>query len=122
LLEKSRRHGASALQITEQDMERKPNESFEQYKIRRAAANLATKNINRRARSGGATSTRKQLRSESNPKGTYGVNIIAKFARERVTPDRLAKHAAHVKHMADRKVKRVAAAVLALGAAHALAA
>lgn len=103
-------------------MERKPNESFEQYKIRRTAANLVAKNINRLARSGGATSTRKQLRSKSSPKGTYGANIIAKFARERVTSDRLAKHAAHLKRIASRKAQRIAAAVLPLEAVPRLAA
>jgi hypothetical protein len=94
-------------------MERKPNESFEDYKARRTAANLVTKNINRKARSGGTTSTREKLRRESKPKGTYGLNILAMFARQRVTPERLAKHAAHLKHAANRKAKRIAVALSA---------
>jgi hypothetical protein len=89
-------------------MQRQENESFSAYRARRAAANLATKNINRLARSGGTVSSRKQLRSDSNPKGTYGANIIRTFARQRATPARLATHQAHVEHIAARKARRAA--------------
>jgi hypothetical protein len=87
-------------------MQRKENESFAAYRARRAAANLTTKGINRLARSGGAVSSRKQLRSDSNPKGTYGADIIRKFASQRATPARLATHQAHVAHIAARKARR----------------
>lgn len=90
-------------------MERKANESFEQYKSRRAAANIATKNINRQAPSGGV-STRRELRSNSRPKGTYGANILKALAERRATPARLAVHKAHVERLVDRKARRAAPA------------
>lgn len=39
-------------------MERKPGESFAAYKERRAASNLAVKNINAAAKAGGSTTAR----------------------------------------------------------------
>jgi hypothetical protein len=89
-------------------MQRQENESFSAYRTRRAAANLVTKSINRLARSGGTTSSRQQLRSNSNPKGTYGADIIRKFASQRATPARLATHQAYVEHIAARKARRAA--------------
>jgi hypothetical protein len=89
-------------------MQRQENESFSAYRTRRAAANLATKTINRLARGGGTTSGRQQLRSNSSPKGTYGADIIRTFARQRATPARLATHQAHVEHIAARKARRAA--------------
>lgn len=87
-------------------MQRKENESFEDYRARRAVANAETKHINYAARRGGTTTSRQQLRRDSKPNGVYGANIMRSFANRNVTNERLKKHAAHIKHIAERKARR----------------
>jgi hypothetical protein len=90
-------------------MERKPNETFAEYKVRRAAANLAVKRINHDAKSGGSVSTRAHLRKLKRDAGkgaitgTYGKTLAAHFAKQRATPELLAMHKQHASHIAARK-------------------
>jgi hypothetical protein len=94
-------------------MQRKENESFEADKARRAVANTATKNINAKTK-GGNVGNRAELRQHQRAegkgkiKGTYGQSLMAKFATMRATATRFATHAAHLRHMAERKARRAA--------------
>lgn len=85
-------------------MERNANESFADYKVRRAAANLAVKMIN--SESKGGTSN---PRANRMGKGLYGKTLAAHFAKLRVTMARSLAHTMHISHAANRKAKRAAA-------------
>lgn len=86
-------------------MQRKPDESFATYKVRRAAANLTVKRLNSRAKSG-PIGTREQLRAHQTGGGTHGKNLMAHFARLRATPALLHTHKLYVARMAARKANR----------------
>lgn len=97
-------------------MQRHENESFADYKARRAAANTATKLINAASKGGGnLTSRQLQRRNRNNSKhaGSYGKSLIASFAMERATPKRLAIHFEYLRKMTARKATRAQPALLA---------
>lgn len=56
-------------------MERKPEESFEEYKVRRAAANKAVKNINANSKGG-----KKNTRADRPRTVSYAENLRSYFA------------------------------------------
>lgn len=89
-------------------MQRHENESFADYKTRRANSNAAVKRINQKAK-GGNISSREKARSErdnSKHAGAFGRALTASFARAKATPARLKKHLQHLDYMASRKALR----------------
>jgi hypothetical protein len=98
-------------------MERKPDESFADYKVRRAAANLAVKNINLKARSGGQSARAKQRQFApgfhagikgiaSSNRTSMGAGIAASAAANRATAARLRTHKDYEAHIHERKAMR----------------
>jgi hypothetical protein len=94
-------------------MERKQDEKFEDYKLRRSIANQVTRNINWKTKHQyGVANARTQLRNEQkdNPSyhgGVYGLNILAKFARDRIADGVLpAKHQQYVARQVAKKASR----------------
>lgn len=71
-------------------MQRKENESFADYKVRRAYDNAAIDRLNYQANNGGKYGTRAQLRENlrraggGKIRGTYGQNLLAHFARQKL--------------------------------------
>lgn len=65
-------------------MQRKENESFEAYKVRRAAANVAVKEINKAARNGGKENTRANRPGKGVVAYSYGNTLRAHFAKKRL--------------------------------------
>jgi len=69
-------------------MQRKENESFADYKVRRAFDNEAINRLNYQANNGGKYGTRAQLRENlrragsGKIRGAYGQNLLAHFARK----------------------------------------
>lgn len=94
-------------------MERKPDESFADYKERRAIANRAVKRINEDSRGGSVTSRQKQRQERDNSKhaGAYGENLRAAFAKWRATVARLATHTAYLASMEARRAARLGESV-----------
>lgn len=62
-------------------MERKPEESFEEYKERRAKANQAVKDINNDSR-GGSLNVRANRPNKGRVSSSYGESLRAYFAGE----------------------------------------
>lgn len=95
-------------------MERKENESFEDYKQRRALANEATKNINFRTKhQKGLQGSRDKRRSTQTFKveNSYGAILLGAFARNRIADGTLtAKHDAYVQAQAKKQYDRRQAA------------
>lgn len=102
-------------------MQRKENESFADYKVRRAASNTVLK-IERKRTASSGNSARHQLRHPSaimvegklvQPKSArsyYGESLRSAFSKAQCTPERLSAHKTHVDHIAARKAARLAAA------------
>lgn len=100
-------------------MQRHENESFADYKARRAAANLAVKLINHAAKECGSLTGREQQRRQrdnSMHAGAYGRNLRAMFASKLATPARLAIHAEYLRKQAARKAARSTAGTMLLAA------
>lgn len=99
-------------------MQRLEHESFEKYKARRAASNLAVKNLNRPTRvlPWAATPARrlsfstgiKGMASSNNTQ--YGDAIRMQFAKRQATLVRRMKHRQHVAHMQNKRNARRALA------------
>jgi len=105
-------------------MQRNENETFDAYKVRRAASNLAVKNINAESRGGSESSRSKQRQAardaqKKTPRGIKGMasshrspmgrDIAASFAAKRLTMARQHSHAMHLAHIATRTAERAAA-------------
>lgn len=93
-------------------MERRPDESFADYKVRRAAVPPSVLKEKASLR-GGSQTTRQKLRDSLRANGklhpTYGRNLMAAFDSRR--PDlaaRQERHAAYLQHQADRATARAA--------------
>ncbi len=99
-------------------MERHIGESFEDYKVRRAASNKARDEINIEARSGqGKPARASRLKRSFGIKGIrytnmtpYGAGIAAVTASRRVTAFLLAGHKQHLAKLEARRERRIAEA------------
>lgn len=63
-------------------MQRKPDESFEDYKIRRKAANEAVKNINAASKGGKQPNPRVNRPNKGKVWASYGAGLRAHFAKK----------------------------------------
>lgn len=91
-------------------MERRPDESFADYKIRRAAV-LPSVLKEKAALRGGSQTTRQKLRDAQRANGklrpTYGRNLMAAFDSRRADlAARQARHEAYLHHQAARAAIR----------------
>lgn len=93
-------------------MERKQDETFEAYKARRAESNKARDRINAKTKGqhglqGSRAKLRQVMRDAGKLKPSYGKNIIAAFARQRIADGVLpAKHAEYVIAQQSKKAMR----------------
>jgi len=91
-------------------MQRNENESFDAYKARRAASNLAVKLINKGTK-GGTVSARAKLRDALRDagklRGLYGANILAQFAQRNATAGRLIAHKSYGERIENRRQQRL---------------
>lgn len=74
-------------------MQRKENESFEAYKVRRAVANAAVKEINKATRNGGKENTRANRQGKGVVAYSYGNTLRAHFAKKRLEEMGVSKNA-----------------------------
>lgn len=88
-------------------MQRLEKETFEEYKLRRAASNKLRSLINYKTKhQRGIPNSRTQLRSNQKGGGTYGLNLRAAFDSRR--PDLAQRQKRHAEYLLAKQVKRSA--------------